>query len=61
MDKPEIGEAEYEVVLLEEDVVAETVVVPKERVRLDTHVVTEDREVVTDLRKEHVRVERDDV
>ena len=55
-----IGEQEYEVVLLEEEVVAKAVTVPKERVRLETHVVTEDTEVATELRKERVRFEAED-
>ena len=57
----EIGEeVEYEVVLREEEVVAKAVAVPKERVRLETHVVTEDTEVAAELRKERVTFERED-
>lgn len=56
----DIGEQEYEVVLREEEVVAKAVTVPKERVRLETHVVTEDTEVAAELRKERVTFERED-
>lgn len=56
----EIGEQEYELVLREEEVVARAVAVPKERVRLETHVVTEDTEVAAELRKERVTFERED-
>ena len=56
----DIGEQEYEVVLREEEVVAKAVTVPKERARLETHVVTEDAEVAAEVRKERVRFEAED-
>ena len=56
---PEISEGVHEVVLTEEEVVANTEVVPKERVRLDTETVTEEQRVEADLRKEHIEVEGD--
>ena len=56
----EIGEEEYEVVLREEEIVAKAVAVPKERIRVETHVVTEDAEVAAELRKERVTLERED-
>jgi stress response protein YsnF len=34
--------------------------VPRERVRLDTETVTEERQVTEDLRKEQIEVEGDD-
>jgi stress response protein YsnF len=40
-------------------VVVDKEVVPKERVRLDKDVVTEQQNVSTDLRKERIEVERD--
>ncbi len=56
LDGPTISEEEHEVVLHEEEVVAEKRAVPKERVRLETDVQTEEREV-----SETVRFERIDV
>jgi uncharacterized protein (TIGR02271 family) len=53
-DGPEISEEEHEVVLHEEQPVAEKRVVPKERVRLDTEERTEQREVSETVRKEQV-------
>jgi uncharacterized protein (TIGR02271 family) len=55
---PEISEEEHEVVLHEEEPVAEKRVVPKERVRLDTDVHTDEREVSETVRKE--RIDTDD-
>lgn len=55
--RPEIAEEVHEVVLTEEEVVANTEVVPKERVRLETETVVEDRQVGADLRKERIEVE----
>ena len=52
----EFGQGEYEIVLYEERVVLTTVVVPVERVRLNTQTVTEDVAVTEDLRKEHVEL-----
>jgi uncharacterized protein (TIGR02271 family) len=58
-DGPEISEEEHEVVLHEEEVVAEKRVVPKERVRLDKDAVTEDRTVSEDVRREEIDVDDD--
>jgi len=57
MDGPAISEAEHEVVLHEERAVAETEVVPKERIRLDTERVTEQEQISADVRKERVEVQ----
>jgi uncharacterized protein (TIGR02271 family) len=54
---PEISEEEHEVVLQEEQPVAEKRTVPKERVRLDKDVHTEEREVSDTLRKEQIDVD----
>jgi uncharacterized protein (TIGR02271 family) len=56
---PEISSEEHEVVLHEEEVVAEKRVVPKERVRLDKDVQTEERDVSETLRKEQIDVDQD--
>jgi uncharacterized protein (TIGR02271 family) len=56
---PEISEAEYEVTLREEEPVVEKRAVPKERVRLDTDTVTEERQVGEEVRKEQIEVEGD--
>ena len=56
---PAISEEEHEVVLHEEAPVAEKRVVPKERVRLDKDVQTEDRQVSDTVRKEQVDVDGD--
>jgi uncharacterized protein (TIGR02271 family) len=53
---PAISEEEHEVVLHEEEVVAEKRAVPRERVRLDKDTVTEQREVSEAVRKEQVEV-----
>jgi uncharacterized protein (TIGR02271 family) len=59
LDGPEISEEEHEVTLHEEQVVAAKQAVPKERVRLDTEVVTEEQTVAENLRKERIDVEGD--
>src|SRR4051794_36624175 len=59
MDGPEISEEEHEVVLTEERAVAETEVVPKERIRMETETVTGEAEVSADLRKERIAAEGD--
>ena len=56
----EIAEAEYEVVLQDEQVVASTVIVPKEVIRLSTSLVEETVVVEADLRHEEVAVDRSD-
>lgn len=57
MDGPEISEEEHEVVLHEEEPVAEKRAVPKERVRLDKDAHTEEHEVSDTLRKEEIEVD----
>jgi uncharacterized protein (TIGR02271 family) len=59
MDGPAISEEEHEVVLREEQPVVEKNVVPKERVRLDTDTVTEERQVSEDVRKEQIEMDGD--
>jgi uncharacterized protein (TIGR02271 family) len=54
---PEFSEAGHEVVLHEEEPVVEKRVVPKERVRLDTDAVTDEREVAEEVRKEQIDVD----
>jgi len=55
---PEISSEEHEVVLREEEVVTEKRAVPKERVRLDKDVETEEREVSETLRREEIEVDQ---
>src|ERR687889_1383779 len=57
---PAISEEEHEVTLREEEVVVDKRAVPKERVRLDTETVTEQRQVAEQVRKEQIEVEGDD-
>jgi uncharacterized protein (TIGR02271 family) len=54
---PELSEEEHEVVLHEEEVVAEKRVVPKERVRLDKDVEVDERTVSEDVRREEIDVD----
>jgi uncharacterized protein (TIGR02271 family) len=56
---PEISEEEHEVTLREEEPVVEKRVVPRERVRLDTETVTDERQVAEEVRKEQIEVEGD--
>jgi uncharacterized protein (TIGR02271 family) len=56
---PDIAEDEHEVTLREEEVVVDKRAVPKERVRLDTETVTEERQVSDEVRKERIEVEDD--
>jgi uncharacterized protein (TIGR02271 family) len=56
---PAISEEEHEVTLHEEEPVVDKRAVPKERVRLDTETVTEERQVGEEVRKEQVEVEGD--
>ncbi len=51
---PDIAEAEHEVVLREEEPVVEKRVVPRERVRLETDTVTDERQVTGEVRKEQL-------
>ncbi|MGW4274868.1 YsnF/AvaK domain-containing protein, partial [Streptomyces seoulensis] len=54
---PEIGEAEYEVILHEERPVVETETVPVERVRLTTEEHISEETVRARVRKEHIKGE----
>jgi uncharacterized protein (TIGR02271 family) len=56
---PAISEEEHEVTLREEEVVVDKRAVPKERVRLDTETVTDERQVSEEVRKEQIEVEGD--
>ena len=56
---PEISEEEHEVTLYEETAMAEKVAVPKERVRLEKDVVTDQEQVEGEIRKERIEVEGD--
>jgi uncharacterized protein (TIGR02271 family) len=54
---PDISSEEHEVVLHDEEVVAEKRVVPKERVRLDKDVEVQEREVSETVRREELDVD----
>ena len=56
-DGPAISEEEHEVVLHEEQPVVEKQAVPKERVRMDKDVQTEERQVSETVRKEQIDTE----
>jgi uncharacterized protein (TIGR02271 family) len=56
-DGPAISEEEHEVVLHEEEPVVEKRAVPKERVRMDTGVETDERQVSETVRKEQIDVD----
>jgi len=56
---PDLSEEEHEVSLREEEVVVDKRAVPKERVRLDTETVTDERRVSEEVRKEQIQVEGD--
>jgi uncharacterized protein (TIGR02271 family) len=57
---PAISEEEHEVTLREEEVVVGKRAVPKERVRLDTETVTDERQVAEEVRKEQIQVDDQD-
>jgi uncharacterized protein (TIGR02271 family) len=57
---PAISEEEHEVTLHEETPVVDKRAVPKERVRLDTETVTEERQVAEEVRKEQIEVDGDE-
>ncbi|MGY2067743.1 DUF2382 domain-containing protein [Blastococcus sp. SYSU DS0619] len=59
LDGPAISEEEHEVVLHGERPVVEKEAVPVERVRLDTHTVTEQETVTEQVRKEQVELDTD--
>jgi uncharacterized protein (TIGR02271 family) len=56
---PAISEEEHEVTLREEEVVVDKRAVPKERVRLDTETITDERQVSEEVRKEQIEVQGD--
>jgi uncharacterized protein (TIGR02271 family) len=58
-DGPAISEEEHEVVLHEEQPVAEKRVVPKERVRMDKDVETSEEQVSDTVRQERIDVDDD--
>ena len=59
LDGPEISEEEHEVVLHAEEPVVEKRAVPKERVRLDKDVHTDEQQVSDSVRKEQIEVDDD--
>jgi uncharacterized protein (TIGR02271 family) len=59
MRGPDITESEHEVTLTEEEPVVEKRTVPKERVRLDKDVETDEERVGERVRRERVEVEDD--
>ena len=59
VDGPAISEEEHEVVLHSEEVVVDKQAVPKERVRLETDVTTEEETVSDTVRKERIDVDGD--
>ena len=56
---PEISEGVHEVTLMEEEAVAATETVPKERVRLEKEAVVEEEQVGGEVRKERIEAEYD--
>jgi stress response protein YsnF len=59
LDGPEISEAEHEVTLHTEEPVVEKRTVPKERVRLDKDVRTDEETVSEDVRRERIEADGD--
>ncbi len=59
MDGPALSEEEHEVVLHEERAVVDKEVVPKERVRLDKEVTTEQQRVSEQVAKEQIEIDGD--
>ena len=59
MSGPDISEGEHEVTLMEEEVVVDKRTVPKERVRLEKDVETDEEQISEQVRKEKVEVEDD--
>lgn len=57
-DDSPLAEAVHTMVLCAEEPVVNVRVVPVERVRVHTELVTEQREMVADLRREQVEIER---
>jgi uncharacterized protein (TIGR02271 family) len=54
-----ISEEEHEVTLREEEVVVDKRAVPRERVRLGTETVTDERQISEEVRKEQIEVDGD--
>jgi uncharacterized protein (TIGR02271 family) len=59
MSGPAISEGEHEVMLKEEEVVVEKRAVPKERVRLEKDVETDEEQISEQVRKEKVEIDDD--
>jgi uncharacterized protein (TIGR02271 family) len=59
MSGGDLTEEEHEVTLRAQEPVVEKRVVPKERVRLDTDTVSEEREVTDEVRRERIETEGD--
>ena len=59
MDGPALSEEEHELTLTEEQVVVDKEVVPKERIRLDTETIVEERQVNETVAREEITVEGD--
>jgi uncharacterized protein (TIGR02271 family) len=59
MSGGDLTEEEHEVTLHAQEPVVEKRVVPKERVRLDTDTVSEEREVTDEVRRERIETEGD--
>jgi stress response protein YsnF len=59
MSGPDIAEADHEITLHEEVAVVEKRTVPKERMRLDKDVVTNDQAASDKLRNERIEAEGD--
>src|SRR5215217_1014438 len=59
MSGPDLSEEEHELDLSEEEVTVDKEVVPKERIRVGKDVVTDQREVSEEVRKEQIDVEGD--
>jgi uncharacterized protein (TIGR02271 family) len=59
LDGPAISDEEHEMVLSEEQPVVEKRAVPKERVRLDKDVVTDEQQVSEEVRKEQIDADGD--
>jgi uncharacterized protein (TIGR02271 family) len=57
---PAISEEEHEVTLHEEEVVVDKRAVAKERVRLDTETLTDERQINEEVRKEQIEVDDQD-
>jgi uncharacterized protein (TIGR02271 family) len=61
LDGPAISEEEHEVVLHEDEVVVDKQAVAKERVRMGTETVSEDREISEEVRKEQIDTDGADI